>query len=131
MTRFSGFVFCTFDSNKYLKKYIKSNLINLIIKTNLIFYIIKKCFALTNQPTYTSELVYIAINSKHQGKGLAGELIKFIEKEFMANKVFEYFLQVYSTNEKAVNFYKKQNFHTFARIKRGDKIKIILRKTIN
>lgn len=47
------------------------------------------------------------INGEHRGKGIAGEFLTFIEKEFSPDRIR---LEVEEDNEKAISLYKKNGY---------------------
>lgn len=67
----------------------------------------------------------IAVNPNHQGKGIGGKLLKFVEKKLAQNNIKTLFIPTQKTNQVACSFYKKQGYtvHESTIIKHYWKIK--------
>jgi dTDP-4-amino-4,6-dideoxy-D-galactose acyltransferase len=58
----------------------------------------------------TATIGLIAVSPNHQGKGIGGILLKYVEKTLCQNNVKTLFIPTQKTNEAACNFYKKQGY---------------------
>lgn len=75
------------------------------------------------------DLVNIAVLSEFQREGIATMLINYVVININADKIL---LEVRETNEKAINFYKKNNFNEINRRKKyyGNEDAIIMERSI-
>ena len=70
------------------------------------YALLSKCFC----PEVGGSIIWIEqlyINEAHRGKGVAGEFLSFIEKEFGPDRIR---LEVEEENEKAISLYKKNGY---------------------
>ena len=70
------------------------------------YALLSKCFC----PEVGGSIIWIEqlyINEAYRGKGVAGEFLSFIEKEFGPDRIR---LEVEEENEKAISLYKKNGY---------------------
>jgi [ribosomal protein S18]-alanine N-acetyltransferase len=67
-------------------------------------------FLMMRQAGGEAEILTIAVDKKHQGKGIATKLLKDIWGKLALQKVEEVFLEVAESNESALHLYYKLGF---------------------
>lgn len=111
-----GFVFGTYDLDALFDDFIKQNKWYFFTKTmKAIFshpvYFVHLFGKITGKKTasnWQTQLVYIAVNKKQNGKGIGKQLIEHFENE--AKKEVDYYELEVEKNNAALSFYKKNNF---------------------
>ena len=128
-----GFCFFSKNINKYYKKFFKRNLLRTVFYISIYIPFIRSYFRIKNlkrSHNHKIELVQIAVDSKCQGRGIATELIKRGERELLKEGIFEYYLQVYNFNKKALRLYKKIGFDIIEKFEVNNKMKYLMKKSL-
>lgn len=129
----TGFVYCCTGEQSPISGFLKVNFLRIITSPIAIVQILKSILnrlIFKNKYLWSNELVYIAVDKKYAGRGIATKLIQLLEEELTKREIPEYYLQVYSRNT-AVHLYKKLNFQTVGIIKRLDENKYLMKKILN
>lgn len=129
-----GFIFCTTNKEEYYQRFFLENLFHIILYPSVYYPFIKAFFRKKKihdkfKP-YHNELVHIATDSKCQGQGVGQKMIKKAEQELISRGVYEYYLQVFSDNDKAIRLYKFLNFEIVQNILVNGKEKYLMRKEL-
>lgn len=129
-----GFTFCTTNKEEYYQRFFIENLVHVIRYPSVYYPFIKALYQKKNRKEkfkpYLSELVHIAIDSKWHGQGVGQALIKKAEEEFISRGTYEYYLQVFSDNVKAIRLYKFLNFNIVQNILVNGREKYLMRKEL-
>jgi len=128
-----GFCFFSENINEYYQKFFKRNLLRMFFYISIYVPFVKSYFRIKRQKPllkHEVELVQIAVDSKYQGRGLAIELIKRGERELIKEGIFEYYLQVYNFNKKALRLYKKMGFNIIDKFEVNNKGKYLMKKNL-
>lgn len=103
--------------NKGVKEYFEFTLKNGKIFGYFIDKKIVACAGIVINKKYRyGEVEHLLVNPKFQGKGIAKELMNFIEQYAKNKKIRELRLNVRCKNNKAVGFYKRLNYFEHAHI---------------
>lgn len=128
----TGFVYSCVGESSPISGFLKKHLLRIIFTPAAFLQIIKSILnklLFRNKFQWSSELVYIAVDKKHTGKGIATKLIQNLENELLKRNVNEYCLQVFCDNP-AVKLYEKLNFETIGTIKKLCTNKYLMKKQI-
>lgn len=81
-------------------------------------------------PNYENEIVQISVAQEKQGKDIVKNLILYLEAILKNLKIKQYYLQVFIKNERAIEFYKKNNFLEIAKFSDSNGEKLLMKKNI-
>ena len=129
----TGFVYGCIGKQTPVSGFLKENFLRIVITPSAFIQILKSILnrlIYRNKYSWANELVYIAVDKKYGGRGIATKLIQRLEEELTNRKITEYYLQVFAHNP-AVHLYRKLNFQIVGTIKRLDNNKYLMKKVIN
>lgn len=134
-----GFVVGAADIKAFFKEAFKSSLLQLIYflalrlisKPSLIKRVLETVLYSSKDKGPKAELVVIAVDPTHQGKGFGKDLVKSLEQAFAKDEIKEYKLTVHA-DKKAVGFYEHLGYKRISSFELYDKMWYVYsRKTGN
>ena len=76
------------------------------------------------------DIGFLAVLKEYQRKGIGAKLMKYVEAYARHQNYKELVLVVRDSNQKAINMYQKHKFVIIGSRKSGDKIKLIMSKSL-
>ncbi len=96
---------------KYLKKFFeKDRMILVEDEERVLGFLHSRCYHDSISDKKIREILTITIHPDHYGEGLGKELMEFEREDAKSSNVDILKLEVLSSNDRAIDFYKKQGF---------------------